>query len=182
MASLYWRVRGNARKALDCLDLAFQIVPDDSTDVVLVSISSVVYQIGFLDQAMNFALLAFKINYVEPSTNFLLAILHYSNNNPLLGMYYMKNVLRVDPEYYDNKAELLLKTWGCRIKLGGYNNVKQSNERNPVEGMCTKQESFKGEGVICSPNGDHCKTAAIQCYQTNFGEEGIIVCYEFFLL
>ncbi|XP_018572773.1 tetratricopeptide repeat protein 17 isoform X3 [Anoplophora glabripennis] len=166
LASLYWRVRGNSRRALDCLDLAFQIVPKDPTDVVLVSIGSLVYQLGFAEQAMKFATLAFKINYVEPSTNFLLAILHYTNNNPLLAMYYMKNVLRVDPEYYDGQAEILLKTWGCRIKLGSYSPVKENGEVHSKE-VCDNKESFKTEGVVCSLSGDQCKNAAIACYKKN---------------
>nr|CAI5851357.1 unnamed protein product [Callosobruchus analis] len=85
LASLYWRVRGNARRTLDCLDAAFQSVPRDATDAVLVSLGSVAHQLGLTEQAMKFAALAFKINYVEPSTNFLLASLHYTNKNPLLG-------------------------------------------------------------------------------------------------
>ncbi|CAH0560129.1 unnamed protein product [Brassicogethes aeneus] len=173
LASLYWRVRGNARRALDCLDLAFQIVPKEPTDVVLVSIGSLVYQLGFNDQALKFATLAFKINYVEPSTNFLLALLHYSKHNPLLAMYYMKNVLRVEPDYYDGKAEELLKLWSCRVKLGGFTTTKFSTlPEQPVNGMCVKKDaSFKGEGVLCSPNGEQCKTASIQCYPTNLGAE-----------
>lgn len=163
LASLYWRVRGNARKALDCLDLAFQIVPKDTTDVVLVSIGSMVYQLGFLEQAMKFATLAFKINYVEPSTNFLLAILHYTNNNPLLAMYYMKNVLRAEPDYYDGLAEKLLKTWGCRIKLGSYNHINDNTDARKE--MCNTKDSFKSEGVVCSISGDQCKNAAISCYK-----------------
>ncbi|KAJ8969284.1 hypothetical protein NQ314_001822 [Rhamnusium bicolor] len=159
LASLYWRVRGNARRALDCLDLAFQIVPKDPTDVVLVSIGSMVYQLGFIEQAMKFATLAFKINYVEPSTNFLLALLHYSNNNPLLAMYYMKNVLRADSEYYDGHAETLLKTWGCRVKLGSYSPMKENNDI-PIKEVCENKESFNTEGVM--KNGLVVKVAILQ--------------------
>jgi hypothetical protein len=113
---------------------------------------------------MKYANLAFKLNYVEPSTNFLLALLHY-DSNPLMALYYVKNVLRVDSEYYDGQAELLLKIWGCRIKMGTYNNVKKPAEKMPQE-ICSEKESFKGQGMICSANGDDCKTASIQCFHT----------------
>jgi hypothetical protein len=144
LASLYWRIRGNTRKTLDCLDLALKTAPKDQTDVILVSISSVVHQLGLVNQAMKYANLAFKLNYVEPSTNFLLALLHY-DSNPLMALYYVKNVLRVDSEYYDGQAELLLKIWGCRIKMGTYNNVKKPAEKMPQE-ICSEKESFKGQG------------------------------------
>ncbi|XP_063907336.1 tetratricopeptide repeat protein 17 isoform X2 [Zophobas morio] len=144
LASLYWRIRGNTRKALDCLDLALKTAPKDQTDVILISIGSIVHQVGLVNQALKYANLAFKLNYVEPSTNFLLALLHYESN-PLMAMYYMKNVLRVDSEFYDGQAELLLKLWGCRIKMGTYNNVKKPAEKLPQE-ICSEKESFKGQG------------------------------------
>lgn len=78
----------------------------------------------------------------------------------------MKNVLRVDPHYYDGLAEKYLKTWACRLKMGSYEDIKETTE--PVsEGMCSEKDAFTGEGVICSANGEQCKTAAIQCYKTD---------------
>lgn len=164
LASLYWRVRSNTRKALNCLEVAFQTVPKDYTDVILISYGSILHQHGLTDDAIKFAMLAFKVNYAEPSTNFLLALLHYSKNNPILAMYYMKNALRVDPAYYEGKAELLLKTWACRIKLGNYEEVLRSEGNE--EGMCAEKESINGEGMICSANGEQCKAATIQCIRT----------------
>ncbi|XP_050299085.1 tetratricopeptide repeat protein 17-like isoform X4 [Anthonomus grandis grandis] len=118
LASLYWRVRGNFRRALDCLDMAFQNAPKDESDVVLVSIASTVYMLGLKDQCSKFLTIAFKVNYVEPATNFFLALLHYQNENPLLAIYYLKSTLRVEPDFYNGEAERLLKIWSCRIKLG----------------------------------------------------------------
>nr|XP_022913333.1 tetratricopeptide repeat protein 17 [Onthophagus taurus] len=166
LASLYWRIRSNTKNALSCLDLPFDTVPKEHTDVILVSMGSIFHQLGLIEDAIKFASLAFKVNYVEPSTNFLLALLHYTNNNPILAMYYMKNVLRVDPNYYEGKAEVLLKTWACRVKLGAYEDLKHPVEK-PQEEMCKKADTISGEGVICSPNGDQCKTASIQCVRTS---------------
>lgn len=118
-----------------------------------------------IEDAVKFAMLAFKVNYAEPSTNFLLALLHYTKNNPILAMYYMKNTLRVDPGYYEGRAEKLLKTWACRIKLGNYEDVSRSESSE--EGMCAEKESFNGEGMICSANGEQCKTATIQCFRAD---------------
>lgn len=114
-----------------------------------------------IEDAIQFAMLAFKVNYVEPSTNFLLALLQYEKSNPILAMYYMKNALRVDSSYYSGKAEMLLKTWACRIKLGGYEDLRKEKKSD----LCRdgEREAFNGEGVVCSANGEQCKTATIQC-------------------
>ncbi|KAF5282200.1 hypothetical protein FQR65_LT02897 [Abscondita terminalis] len=166
LASYYWRLRSNTQNSLNCLDLALQKVPKEYTDVVLVSIGSILHQLGLIDDAIKLATVAFKVNYIEPSTNFLLALLHYSKNNPILAMYYMKNVVRVDPVYYGGKADELLRTWACRLKMGSYEDTKSKTERN-VEGMCSEKDAFNGEGVICSANGEQCKTAAIQCFRSD---------------
>lgn len=82
----------------------------------------------------------------------------------------MKNAVRADPNYYDGKAELLLKTWACRIKLGGYEDVIK--HENVEDGMCAERETFNGEGVVCSANGEQCKTATIQCFRAeSFGDD-----------
>ncbi|KAF5282029.1 hypothetical protein FQA39_LY00553 [Lamprigera yunnana] len=165
LASVYWRLRSNTHNSLNCLDLALQTVPKEYTDVILVSISSILNQLDVVDDATKLASLAFKVNYIEPSTNFLLAILHYAKNNPILAMYYMKNVLRVEPNYYGGLAENLLKTWACRLKMGSYEDVKSKTEKD-IDGMCSEKDAFSGEGVICSANGEQCKTAAIQCFKS----------------
>lgn len=130
---------------------------------------------GLTNQALKYANLAFKLNYVEPSTNFLLALLHYESN-PLMAMYHLKNVLRVDPDYYDGQAEVLLKIWACRAKLGPYNPIKPI-DKGQQEEICSgsNKETFKGQGMICSANGDNCKTASIQCFHAKNFDGGLSI-------
>lgn len=130
--------------------------------------ASIFQQLGAIDESLELAKAAFKVNYVEPSTNFLLALLYYAKNNPILAMYYMKNALRVDPNHYDGVAEKFLKTWACRIKMGAYEDAKK-----PAEGTCLEKDAIQGQGVICSRNGEQCKTAEIQCFRTNMVNEDI---------
>ncbi|XP_076274033.1 tetratricopeptide repeat protein 17 isoform X2 [Rhynchophorus ferrugineus] len=179
LASLYWRVRGNVRRTLDCLDMAFQMAPKDQTDVVLTSLSSVMYQLGFKEQALKYATLAFKINYIEPSTNFLLALLHYENNNSLLSMYYMKNALRVEPEFYDGLAEKLLKIWACRIKIGVVPSKAWVLKQMPDPKLSLYADDQPIENLNCNPDDLTCETGqTFQCKkkdQTSFenaGKEG----------
>lgn len=165
LASLYWRVRENTNNILDCLDLPFGKVPRIHADVMFISIGSIFHQMGLVDYALQFATFAFKLNYIEPSTNFLLALIHYTQNNPIRAMYYMKNVLRVESDYYDGYAEKLLKIWACRIKMGNYDIIK--NKKEKTEEMCPESDGHNEEGVICSTNGEICKTASIQCFRTD---------------
>lgn len=163
LASLYWRTRANARNALICLDLTFNKVPKEHTDIILVSMGSLFHQLGLIEEAMKFANMAFKVNHVEPSTNFLLALLHYMKNNPLLATHYMKNVLRVDPGYYEGQAEELLKVWACRMKLGTDHEMKLSSMKKLMEETCPENSSSNGEG-LCNFDGN--KATTIQCVPT----------------
>ncbi|XP_044749368.1 tetratricopeptide repeat protein 17 [Coccinella septempunctata] len=168
LASLYWRVRGNHKKALTCLDFALRNVQkQEPTETILVSIASVTHQLGYTDDAIKFAVQAFQQSEAEPSTNFLLALLHYKKNKPLMALYYLKNTLRADRGYYDGQAENLLKIWSCRLKLGAFPEV-QNSVRQKVDKTCTDKAATKeegGEGVICSLKGENCRTAAVQCFR-----------------
>ncbi|XP_017779959.1 PREDICTED: tetratricopeptide repeat protein 17 isoform X2 [Nicrophorus vespilloides] len=169
LASMYWRIRTNGKNALACLDMPLDSVPKEFTDVILVSMGSIMQQQGITESALKFASLAFKVNFLEPATNFLLALIHYQKNNPLLAMYYLKNVLRVDPHYYGGEAERLLKLWACRIKMGSYEHSKEEKSL-----MCGEKDGFSGEGVICSTSGEQCKTAAIQCFRADNDKDGVV--------
>lgn len=167
LASLYWRVRGNTRNTLECLNLALQSVPDDYRDVVLVSISSVLHQLGYTEEALKIALEAFSHNKVEPSTNFLIAQLYNLKDNTLIASYHLKHAIKVDPNYYNKELEVMLRNFACKMKL----NVPQetTTKVEVKEGMCQEKDSLStSDGVICSAGtGEHFKTAAIQCYQTD---------------
>lgn len=160
LANMYWRIRGNTRNAIHCLSMYVEPMAG-SADVAFVSLGSMLYQMGLIDNALKFANLAARVNFNEPSTNFLLALIYYKKQNPIKALFYLKKVLRVDFDYYDGEAEKLLKLWECRIKLGEYE-LKPTEEDKPGD-ICT--DTSRSEGVICSPNGEQCKTAAIQCFK-----------------
>lgn len=163
LASLYWRVRTNPRNSIDCLNIALQSVPNEHRDVVLVSIGSLLYELGFIEDALKVTLEAFSVNNIEPATNFLLALLYSVKDNPVIASYHLKQTLRLDSHFYQGQADLLLRTWACRSRLhfieGG--GVKQE----PREGMCAEKDAVSTEGVFCSAGGEQCKAAAIQCYR-----------------
>ena len=65
LASLYWRVVGKPRSALDCLQLALNSVPNRFKDVPLISIASISQKVNLIDNALAVAEEAININPVE---------------------------------------------------------------------------------------------------------------------
>ncbi|KAL4224493.1 Tetratricopeptide repeat protein 17 [Mactra antiquata] len=52
MAALYWRVRGNANKAIECLRIAIHYAPKHSKDVGLLSLSNVLHKAKYINDAI----------------------------------------------------------------------------------------------------------------------------------
>lgn len=65
LASLYWRIVGKPRLALDCLQLALDDVPKEFRDVPFVSIASIYHKVGLIDDAVRITNEALEINTVE---------------------------------------------------------------------------------------------------------------------
>lgn len=65
LASLYWRVVGKPRLALDCLQLALDGVPSEFRDVPLVSIASIHHKVGLIDDALRITDEALQVDAVE---------------------------------------------------------------------------------------------------------------------
>lgn len=176
LSSLYWRVRSNKRNALDCLKVALTKTPLEYRDVPLISLASIMYELGFVEEASRIADEAYIINKIEPATNFLIALLH---ENSFGAMYHIKHSLKVDPGYRNGDAELLLKAMACNYKL---TNLEESTSvvQNKDQ-ICSsdKERSVSSEGVVCSANGEQCKTASIQCYRAErFAEDNSLMSFE----
>ncbi|EZA50628.1 Tetratricopeptide repeat protein [Ooceraea biroi] len=132
LASLYWRVVGKPRLALDCLQLALDDVPCEFRDVPLVSIASIHHKVGLIDDALRIADEALQTNAVEPMTNFLFGILLNVNGNYTGAMHYLKQALRVDPHLYDGRALMLLKTLACYEKFNVITGYKPGCDRQGI--------------------------------------------------
>lgn len=177
MSSLYWRTRSNKRNAIECLKIALLKVPDQYRDVPLISLASIMFELGFIDEAFHTAGEAFTVNKIEPATNFLLALLHDAKDNIFGAIYHIKQTLRVDAGFRNGDADQLLKLWACKNKLEG------SEDKDPLtkDQQCSEKDggSIKSEGVVCSANGEQCKTASIQCYRAEkIVEDGDLMTFE----
>ncbi|XP_048779550.1 tetratricopeptide repeat protein 17-like isoform X2 [Ostrea edulis] len=51
-AALYWRVEGDAKRAIDCLRLALTTAPRDVQDTALISLANILHRSGYLNDAI----------------------------------------------------------------------------------------------------------------------------------
>ncbi|KAJ8678526.1 hypothetical protein QAD02_014313 [Eretmocerus hayati] len=117
LASLYWRIVGKPRNALDCLQLAITSVPDRFRDVPLISIASISQKFSLIDNALFVAQEAFRVNPVEPITNYLYGTLLHIKGNSSGAMHHLKQSLRVDPRLMDGRAMTMLETIACQERF-----------------------------------------------------------------
>uniref|UniRef100_A0A915CZI3 Tetratricopeptide repeat protein 17 n=1 Tax=Ditylenchus dipsaci TaxID=166011 RepID=A0A915CZI3_9BILA len=54
-SALYWRVKGDAKNAINCLRHAISSSPNEMKDVSLISLANIYYQAGFLNSALTVA-------------------------------------------------------------------------------------------------------------------------------
>ncbi|XP_021915404.1 tetratricopeptide repeat protein 17 isoform X2 [Zootermopsis nevadensis] len=186
LASLYWRVRGNSRNAMDCLRMALTSVPKEFRDVVLVSLGSLLYKLGYLDEALKAASEALAKNSVEPATHFLLASVLEGKGNHTGAIHHLKQVLTIDPDFLeDGHVEKYLLAVSCQLKFS--TGVCIPPTQDSPEDMCGASSGIQaakqfgvegleeGEVVVCSPDGEQCH--AVKCFSAS-DDTGRIVTLE----
>lgn len=52
VAALYWRVEGDAKKAIDCLRLSLTTAPRSKRDTALISIANIFHRAGYINDAI----------------------------------------------------------------------------------------------------------------------------------
>ncbi|XP_067009164.1 tetratricopeptide repeat protein 17 [Anabrus simplex] len=184
MAALYWRVRGNSRHALDCLQVALSSVPGNYRDVVLVSLGSLLLRLGHLDAALLAAEEALETNDLEPTAQFLMALVLETRGNHSGAVIHLRQILGVDPGYLGGRAQEIHRAAACMSRfegLGSSDSLDSSSEDmcgassgggRPVD-LLTSLESLKeGETVLCSANGEQCR--AVQCFSAGQDSGGVV--------
>lgn len=67
MASLYWRVRGNAQNTLDCLLCALEESTEYNKDLALTSLGSVLFELGYDEISIRVTAESYNVNKIEVS-------------------------------------------------------------------------------------------------------------------
>lgn len=52
VAALYWRVKGEANNALDCLRVALSYAPESAKDTILISVANILHRAGYVNDAI----------------------------------------------------------------------------------------------------------------------------------
>lgn len=76
MAALYWRVEGEAVRAVDCLRLALTHAPREVKDTSLISLANILHQAGHLNDAIVVTAAALDVTNRLPVSHFTLANLY----------------------------------------------------------------------------------------------------------
>lgn len=76
MAALYWRVEGDAVRAVDCLRLALTHAPREVKDTSLISLANILHQAGHLNDAIVVTAAALDVTNRLPVSHFTLANLY----------------------------------------------------------------------------------------------------------
>ena len=62
IASLFWRVQGDAHNAIECLRRAIHFAPNNAKDVGYIGLANVLHRHGFLNEAVISARAALDVN------------------------------------------------------------------------------------------------------------------------
>ncbi|XP_064604076.1 tetratricopeptide repeat protein 17-like isoform X2 [Liolophura sinensis] len=76
LAALYWRIEGDARRAVDCLRVAISTAPHEHKDIALISLANVLHKTGRLNEAIIVTNMALEIANKLVVTHFTMANLY----------------------------------------------------------------------------------------------------------
>ncbi|XP_014238216.1 tetratricopeptide repeat protein 17 [Trichogramma pretiosum] len=179
LASLYWRIVGKPRNALDCLQLALDTVPDKFKDVPLVSVASISHKFSLIDNALSAAQEAYKTNPVEPMTNFMYGTLLHLKGNYSGAIYHLKQTLRVEPDAMDGRALTILQTIACQQRLIQIKTGSKSDDTATwCIGITDLPDKFEthhtrlDESILCDNDGRNCKR--VQCFAVQIDPDTLL--------
>ncbi|XP_076450500.1 tetratricopeptide repeat protein 17-like isoform X3 [Babylonia areolata] len=99
MAALYWRVDGEAGKAVDCLRLALTHAPREVKDVSLIGLANVLHRAGHLNEAVTVTAAALDVSNQLPVTHFTLANLYAAKEEWTKAVQFYKSTLALQSTF-----------------------------------------------------------------------------------
>ncbi|XP_077994523.1 tetratricopeptide repeat protein 17-like [Glandiceps talaboti] len=119
MAALYWRVEGEAEKALDCLRQALFFSPRPMKDIALISMANIFHRAGLYDDALVVTKMALEISPNLVVNHFTMANVFSSMGDYVNALQYYEATLKLQNEF--QPALERLHTIQCYL-LQHYNN------------------------------------------------------------
>ncbi|KAL3065850.1 hypothetical protein OYC64_015900 [Pagothenia borchgrevinki] len=106
MAALYWRVKGQGKKAIDCLRQALNYAPHHMKDVPLISLANIFQNARLWDDALTVARMAVEIAPHFVVNHFTLANVYIAMEEFEKAMRWYESTLKLQPEFAPAKDRL----------------------------------------------------------------------------
>ncbi|KAI1904026.1 hypothetical protein AGOR_G00001450 [Albula goreensis] len=106
MAALYWRVKGQGKRAIDCLRQALNHAPHHMKDVPLISLANIFQNARLWDDALTVARMAVEIAPQFVVNHFTLANVYIAMEEFEKAMLWYENTLKLQPEFAPAKDRL----------------------------------------------------------------------------
>ncbi|XP_072905767.1 tetratricopeptide repeat protein 17 isoform X1 [Hemitrygon akajei] len=113
MAALYWRVKGQGKKAIDCLRQALHFAPYHMKDVPLISLANIFHNAKLWDDALVVASMAVEIAPHFVVNHFTLANVYVGMEEYDKAMQWYESTLKLQPEF--GPAKHVLHTIQCHL-------------------------------------------------------------------
>ncbi|XP_062845403.1 tetratricopeptide repeat protein 17 [Trichomycterus rosablanca] len=113
MAALYWRVKGQGKKAIDCLRQALNFAPHHMKDVPLISLANIFQNARLWEDALTVARMAVEIAPHFVVNHFTLANVYIAMEEFEKAMQWYESTLKLQPEF--GPAKDRLRTIQCYL-------------------------------------------------------------------
>uniref|UniRef100_A0A672SP77 Tetratricopeptide repeat protein 17 n=1 Tax=Sinocyclocheilus grahami TaxID=75366 RepID=A0A672SP77_SINGR len=113
MAALYWRVKGQGKRAIDCLRQALNYAPHHMKDVPLISLANIFHNARLWEDALTVARMAVEIAPHFVVNHFTLANVYIAMEEFEKAMHWYESTLKLQPEF--GPAKDRLRTIQCYL-------------------------------------------------------------------
>uniref|UniRef100_A0A8C1FE53 Tetratricopeptide repeat protein 17 n=1 Tax=Cyprinus carpio carpio TaxID=630221 RepID=A0A8C1FE53_CYPCA len=113
MAALYWRVKGQGKRAIDCLRQALNYAPHHMKDVPLISLANIFQNARLWEDALTVARMAVEIAPHFVVNHFTLANVYIAMEEFEKAMHWYESTLKLQPEF--GPAKDRLRTIQCYL-------------------------------------------------------------------
>uniref|UniRef100_A0A8C1G2C0 Tetratricopeptide repeat protein 17 n=1 Tax=Cyprinus carpio TaxID=7962 RepID=A0A8C1G2C0_CYPCA len=113
MAALYWRVKGQGKRAIDCLRQALNYAPHHMKDVPLISLANIFQNARLWEDALTVARMAVEIAPHFVVNHFTLANVYIAMEEFEKSMHWYESTLKLQPEF--GPAKDRLRTIQCYL-------------------------------------------------------------------
>uniref|UniRef100_A0A8C3GCV0 Tetratricopeptide repeat domain 17 n=1 Tax=Cairina moschata TaxID=8855 RepID=A0A8C3GCV0_CAIMO len=115
MAALYWRVKGQGKKAIDCLRQALHYAPHHMKDVPLISLANIFHNARLWNDAIIVATMAVEIAPHFVVNHFTLANVYVAMEEFEKAMKWYESTLKLQPEFAPAKNRI--RTIQCHLLM-----------------------------------------------------------------